>query len=131
MMRINRLTLPLNSDELTDTFCEDVLRTDLSKFVNVVFVGNEYAWGTATRVMTQHKQIFTIDVTKCVTWLRFLKGVDNPMYENVNIPTEAQMNDLQEKMKTQVLKILNRKCLAKGKRVKALLAYVGSDTART
>ena len=118
-------------DELKETFSHDVLRTDLSKFVNVVFVGNEFAWKTATRVMTQHKQIFEIDVSKCVVWLRFLKDVGNPLYKDVAIPTQSEMVDLQVKMNAQVQDILNRHCMTDDNRTKILLAYTSAYTART
>ena len=103
-------SLHLNLDELKETCSYDVLRTDLIKFVNVIFVGNEFVWKIVARVMTQHKQIFEIDVSKCIVWLRFL-DVGNPLYKHVDISIESEMIDLQVKMNAQVHDILNRRCM--------------------
>ena len=124
-------SLRLNFDELKETFSHDVLQTDLNKFVNVIFVGNEFAWKTATRVMTQHKQIIEINVSKCIVWLRFLKDVGNPLYKHIDISTESEMIDLQLKMNAQVQDILNRRCMTDDNRTKILLVYTSSDTTRT
>lgn len=70
------ISMATNMDDLFDSTIIKLLRTNISRYMNIMFINDEGVWNKA---LTKKKSMFKINAQNCIKWLKYLKKV-NPGY---------------------------------------------------
>ena len=106
-LRGHSICLPLSKEDGAASDATSLPRTDLHKHVAVAFMGTKPMWKIAREVAKTHAPL-SINMNHILQWLRFLKSVQNPWYQDVKIPeTEEEIKKAKDTLNDQLDKIIN------------------------
>ena len=123
-LRGHSICLPLSQGDGIKTDVTSLPRDDLDKHIGVSFMGTKTVWPIARAVAKTHAPL-RIRIKNVMSWLHFLKDVDNPYYRDVTIPTtEQEIEAAQKKLNNQLDTILEQTSVSDSGIVSRLAAEV-------
>ncbi len=100
--------IKISKEETRDSITKgnDLPRNDLSNYIKIVIHGEKGKEQTAKRLARKHK--LTLNLKNMIAWLKWLKAIGNPEYQDVKIPqTEEEIRKKQNMLNKTVDTIIN------------------------